>query len=185
VKVRPRTGPIALVGLRATGKSTLGKALAEQLGRAFTDLDEHVVELHTRLEGEPPATSAGELFTALGADGYRAREWASLRAVLGAKGSEHVLATGGGVVETAACRDLLGKARCVWLKVPLDELARRVSEDPTDRPALTGGADPVGEIPLVAERRESWYREVAWRELDLTGLDFDAALEALVLAVRD
>ena len=57
MKVRPRTGPIALVGLRATGKSTLGKALAKRLGTSFTDLDSHVALLHARLGGAPAATS--------------------------------------------------------------------------------------------------------------------------------
>ncbi len=185
MKVRPRTGPIALVGLRASGKTTLGRALAKQLGATFVDLDEHVVALHARLAGGTEATSAGELFSVLGAEGFRAREWASLRAVLEARsapGAQLVLATGGGVVETATCRDLLGKTRCLWLRVPKDELARRMAESPSLRPALTEGADPIGEIPAIAARREPWYREVAWREVDLAGLDFDAALAAVVAA---
>jgi len=188
VKVRPRTGPIALVGLRASGKTTLGRALAKRLGARFVDLDDHVLALHGRLGGEPAPTSVGELFSALGPEGFRAREWASLRAILegpAEAGAKLVLSTGGGVVETAACRDLLGKTRCLWLRVPEAELGRRMAEDATLRPPLTPGMDPVDEISAVAARRESWYREVAWREVDLAGLDADGALAALVAAAGE
>jgi shikimate kinase len=81
-----------------------------------------------------------------------------------------VLATGAGCVESFAARRLLQeRARTLWLRGELAELARRMRADPTLRPALYS-ADPVAEIPLVAARRAPLYAEVAQHALDC-GLD--------------
>ena len=89
--LRRDTLNIALIGMPSSGKTTLGKLLAKQLGRTFVDLDDAIVKADGR--------SIPDIFAAGGEDAFRARETAAL-AELG-KRSGAVLATGGGCV----CRE--------------------------------------------------------------------------------
>lgn len=153
-------GPLALVGLRGCGKSTVGRLLARRLARRFIDLDDATLE-QARFAGHAgPMASVGELLERLGELEFRRCEAQALR-VLCEGGCRVVLATGGGAVERADNRAWLRRAATtVWLRAPVAELARRLSEDPTPRPPLLG-ADPVAEVAELARRREGFYREVA------------------------
>lgn len=151
--------PLALVGLRASGKTTLGKLLAEKLGRTFVDLDEEVSREDAALRGTSVLRAAGEILAREGEPRFRDLEERALERVL-SRTELLVLATGGGVVERAKNRLLLRtRARCLWLVVPVEELQRRMRADPTLRPALLG-KDPVEEVPSIAARREGWFREL-------------------------
>lgn len=141
---------IALLGLRCAGKSTVGLALAELAGLPFVDLDECT----------SPEEPAGALLARVGEAEFRRREEAALERVL-ADEEPFVLATGGGAVETPACRDLLARrARCVWLRTELDVLRARMASDPAPRPALTGG-DPAEELDELDRRRSPHYAALA------------------------
>ncbi len=155
----PRT-IVALVGLRCSGKSSVGKRLAEQLKRPFVDLDVELAREFAaeRKLGRPVA--AGEILTQFGESVFRDAEQRSLERVL-MRGEACVIATGGGVIDRAANRESLKRvATCVWLRVPIAELQRRMRSDGGTRPALLG-SDPVTEIAEIAARREPLYAEVA------------------------
>ena len=154
--------PLALVGLRAVGKTSVGRRLAERLGRPFPDLDEATLQV-ARLSGEP-CSSVAELFSA-GEARFREHEAHALRRIL-EPGVRCVLATGGGVVERPDNRAWLGRAaQVVWLRAPLELLAERIERD-GGRPALLGG-DAAAELPVIAARRAPLYASVAQRRLDL------------------
>ena len=162
---------LALVGLRCSGKTSVGRELARLLGRRFVDLDDELLnawrrspERRTALAPASPA-HAGELLVLLGEPAFRALESRTLRSVL--SGEEPiVLATGGGVAELAENRAELGRrAFVVWMRVDLPVLQARLAADPVFRPALLG-ADPAGELPELARRRASFYGEVADLALD-------------------
>src|SRR3954471_7938685 len=78
--------PIFLVGFMASGKTTVGRLLAERLEWAFVDLDE-VIE-------EAAGKTVPEIFAAEGEAGFRKRETDAVRAV--AQRRKTVVATGGG-----------------------------------------------------------------------------------------
>jgi shikimate kinase len=157
--------PIALVGLRASGKTTLGKLLAERLGRAFVDLDEEVSREDAALSATSTPRPAGEILRDEGEPRFRDLETRALERVL-ERTELIVLATGGGVVERARNRLLLRtRARCVWLVVPIDELQRRMRADPTARPALLG-RDAIAEVAEIAARRDPWFRELGGLRVD-------------------
>ena len=167
--------PICLVGLRCSGKSTVGRALAQLLGRPFFDLDQVLAQRWSAQIGVE--LSAGELLARFGEESFRERETAALAQLLQARDGR-VIATGAGCVESEASRELLARsAWVVWLVVPLEEMARRMRADPTPRPALLapdskdGDARPgleaaVAELPLLAQRRDPWYRALADWTLD-------------------
>jgi shikimate kinase len=164
--------PIALVGLRCSGKTRVGRELAARLGRPLVDLDDAVA----RAAG---CESAGAVIGALGLERFRQLERVALARALGAR-EAGVLATGGGVVEDAENRarlaaDTLG----VWLRAAPTVLRARMQGDPTLRPALTTG-DPLDEIEALEQRRRALYREVARLTLDTDALDVGGAAHEIL-----
>lgn len=187
MSARRQVETLALLGLRCSGKTTLGRALAQALGVAFVDHDERTLELGRNAGWQ--ASSVGELLRLAGPADFRELESAALRRVLEAS-PRLVLATGGGAVERPDNRAWLARtARCIYLSVPDEVLAARLAADPSERPALLGGdpaRDPAQEIASLRARREPHYRELAEIVLEC-GAEPPAALverirQALALA---
>ncbi|MFT7668829.1 MAG: shikimate kinase [Planctomycetota bacterium] len=156
---------IALVGLRGSGKTSLGSLLAKELGIAFLDLDDRLVELQPG-----SGASAGEVFEALGEPAFRDLESHALEACL-AVSQPFVLATGGGVVEGLRNRELLGSScLCIWLQADPETLCARIGVDSTSRPSLLG-LEPLEEMREISLRREPHYKMLAAIELDTAGGD--------------
>src|SRR5262245_6346826 len=117
-----------LTGPPAAGKSTLGRALAERLGRHFLDLDEAVTSEAGR--------SVAEIFAAEGEAGFRARERRALSAAL--SGPARVIAAGGGALLDRPLRHrVLKEARVFSLDAPLPALLSRAAGSDA-RPLLSG-----------------------------------------------
>ena len=154
--------PVALVGLRGAGKTSLGRLLARELGRGFVDLDEELA----RTAG---CASAGALLRERGEAAFRDLEQACLAHILEG-GESLVLATGGGVVERAANRELLlARSLVVWLRARPEELERRTSLDASERPPLEAGRGAATEADALLERRAAWYAQLARLELVTDG----------------
>jgi shikimate kinase len=154
-----RTGVVALVGLRCSGKSSVGRELARLLERPFVDLDDEVAFL-------AGTDTAGAVIEELGLGAFRRLEARALERLLTA-GEPGVLATGGGVVEQALNRQWLAQhTRCVWLRADPALLRARLKADPTPRPSLTG-ADPADELEGLSKRRAPLYAEVAELTVDV------------------
>lgn len=144
---------IALLGPRAAGKSSIGPLLARALGLPFLDLDRELEREHAR--------SCAELLRERGEAAFRELERASLTRV--SAGAPHVLATGGGVVVTAAARELLrARYRCFAVLAPSAVLAARLRADggAATRPALRGG-DPADEVEALLRERLPHYLALA------------------------
>lgn len=132
-----------LVGMMGTGKSAVGRPLADALGYRFIDADT-VLE---QAAGRP----IPEIFARDGEAGFRALE----TAVLGQISGWHslVVATGGGVVTRPENWGHMHQGVVVWLDAPAELLLQRLSADPTPRP-LMQAADPATRLDtLLAERR--------------------------------
>ena len=87
--LRRDTLNIALIGMPSSGKTTLGKLLAKQLGRTFVDLDDAIVKADGR--------SIPDIFAAEGEDGFRAKE--TEQTARFSKENRQLLSCGGGVVK--------------------------------------------------------------------------------------
>ena len=168
---------LVLIGLRGSGKSTVGRALAARLGRSFLDTDEQI-ELEQR-------RTVAAIFETDGEPAFRVLESNVIERITA--GSGQVIAVGGGGVLAEANRDRLRAAgTCVWLTASDAELRRRVASDPRSsslRPALTGAAG-LEEIGRLHQERGPLYAEVAHHCVDTTGRDVGQVVEA-VLAVLD
>ncbi|MFN0243470.1 MAG: shikimate kinase [Planctomycetota bacterium] len=169
---------VALIGLRASGKSTIARALAQRLGRAFVDLDDELVRLAESDSIGRGSASAGELLAQLGEPAFRDLEERALARVLDS-GVPCVVATGGGVVERASNRERLARDTvCVWLVVSVAELARRMRASSIVRPSLTG-RDPTLEIEEIERRRRAWYADLAHLRLECDALPEDAIVRRI------
>ncbi len=135
---------VAIVGMRAAGKTTLGAALAAALGRPFVDTDARFVER---------CGAIGAFVEQHGWDAFRREEAAVVDEAL-APGA--VVALGGGAVETDAVRDALGaRAVVVFLDEGLPTIRARLGITP--RPSLTGD-DVVAEAERLLVARLPHYR---------------------------
>ncbi|HHN47231.1 MAG TPA: shikimate kinase II [Planctomycetes bacterium] len=149
---------VYLTGLRGSGKSTVGRVLAERIGWEFSDQDELVVQ---RAE-----CSVADIFARGGELEFRRLESEILRELAGRSGV--VVAAGGGVVLSEENRSLMRNSGLViHLDGPADVFVRRIVADPMSgeaRPALTGETDDLKEMQLVAGRRAPLYEAArhAW-----------------------
>ncbi|KAI9187904.1 3-dehydroquinate dehydratase (3-dehydroquinase) [Blastocladiella emersonii ATCC 22665] len=143
---------VVLIGMRGAGKTTLGRALARDLGRTFVDVDEEFVR---RRNGQSIAD-----FVASSADGwtaFRREEAAVLRDLAAAHPTGAVIACGGGIVEDAATRELLASRT---LGLPIVHIRRRM--DLVFRELAASSRPSLGETSeAVWKRREPWYAACA------------------------
>jgi XRE family aerobic/anaerobic benzoate catabolism transcriptional regulator len=118
--------PIALLGVRGAGKSTIGAALAKRLAMPFVELDQRIEEA----AGLP----LGEVFALHGEAYYRRIEREVLQQLL-ADRAPLVLATGGSIVNDPTNYALL-RARChtIWLRAPAEDHWNRVVAQGDQRP---------------------------------------------------
>ncbi len=168
---------IALIGFRATGKSSVGILLAKKLHRVFLDMDE---ELMGRLEMD--IQKWVELH---GWPSFRDAEAQLLGELSGEKNL--VVATGGGVVERETNRELLKMNFVViWLHAPSAAILERLEKDPataSNRPPLTQLAWK-DEVREVLERRDPLYEQCAHLKMDTNTATIEETVEHTLEALR-
>jgi len=141
---------IILVGPMGAGKTTIGKQLAQQLGREFYDSDREI-EQHT-------GADIPLIFELEGEAGFRKREKNMIHELT--KKKDIVLATGGGAILDPENREQLKMhGFVVYLNAPLSQLINRTSRD-KNRPLLQT-ENPHKKMEEILAVRDPLYREVA------------------------
>jgi len=169
-----------LLGLRGSGKSTLGKLLAARLITDFVDLD--IVTA-----GLLRVASAAEAIHTLGLPAFRDAEVRALQMPRCAAAG--VLALGGGTPTAhgaiPALSTLRAKgARLVYLRGTPDTLRSRLSAtDLSTRPSLTG-ASVLDEIERLFAERDPLYRSLADNVVEIDGRSIDESVDDLAAALR-
>lgn len=141
---------IILTGFMGTGKSSVGRLLAERLAYTFVDTDA-VIEARNGL-------AVHEIFKQQGESAFRAMEAALALELAG--GRRQVIATGGRFMldpANAAALSSNGIVFCLWAD-PEEILQRVVSEGTAVRPLLAESAPEARIKALLAERQEG-YRQ--------------------------
>jgi shikimate kinase len=140
--------PLVLVGLMGAGKSTIGRRLASQLGVAFIDSDQEIVEA--------AGSSISDIFETYGEAIFRDLEQRVMLRLLSSE--PRVIATGGGAFIQPDIRQAIKKhAISVWLKADLPILIERVSRRDS-RPLLKTG-DKHEILKKLMEERYPIYAE--------------------------
>jgi shikimate kinase len=148
-----RTPGIYLVGFMAAGKSTIGSALAEQLGWPFVDID-------LEIERQEQLTIA-QLFTDRGETAFRDPETAMIRKRVNSirAGCPSVVALGGGAFVQPKNWELLeNNGITIWLDCPFDLVCRRLNGDVT-RPL----ARDLSRLAQIFEDRRPLYGRADFR----------------------
>jgi shikimate kinase len=158
------TKTIALVGLMGTGKSSIGRRLAQRLALPFTDAD-------SEIEAAAGATIE-EIFQRHGEAAFRDGERRVMARLL--DNPVHVLATGGGAFIDPSTRALMRqRAVSVWLRADIELMLARVGRR-QNRPLLKGG-DPRAVFERLITERYPVYAEA-----DITVDSIDGPPEATV-----
>jgi len=162
---------IVLIGYRGTGKSHVGRLLAEKLSFPYVSIDKAIVSR--------AGMSITEIVNQFGWPGFRDREALEVREI--SVWDSIVIDTGGGVVERPENIELLRDNGClIWLKASVATIVSRI-EGGSDRPALTDGKSFTEEVTEVLERRIPLYRNAAMHEIDTDELSPEEIAEQIVM----
>jgi len=169
---------IVLIGYRGTGKSTVGKRLAEKCHLAFYDTDD-LVERHC-------GQSIGSMIDEKGWDFFRKREKEAVRGLLQAQGA--VIATGGGVVLDRENVDRLKqRGFLIWLDADVQTIIRRIQADSAgkqQRPPLSGH-DLNEETVTLLQERIPFYRRAADVSVDTTDRPVGEIVDEIYRRVKE
>jgi shikimate kinase len=145
---------IVLIGYRGSGKSAVGRALAQRLGWPFVDTDS-VIERQA-------GSTIREIFAAQGEAVFRDLE-ATAIAQVAARDAQVIGAGGGAILRETNVAALRRNAKVVWLTASPEVLWSRIQSDSTtaaSRPNLTSSGG-LEEVRQVLEQRTPLYESAA------------------------
>jgi len=139
---------IVITGFMGTGKSTVGRRVAELLGRPMVDTDEEIVK---RVGMAIP-----EIFATYGEDGFRHIEKRICRFYAAHRG--YVIATGGGMLVDEGNREVMvASGFVVCLSAAPEVIRQRLMKDAAERPLL------AGDWLALLEKRRPAYAEIPYQ----------------------
>jgi shikimate kinase len=164
---------IVLIGYRGTGKSTVGRQLAERLGRALVSTDEEIVKRAQRTIPEIVGQEGWEYFRDL--ESEICSEIASR--------DQLVVDTGGGAILRARNVEALkANGTVFWLTASVETIARRIGSG-NQRPSLTGTKSFVDEIQDVLRERTPKYQAAADHIIVTDGRSTSQLMETVLALV--
>jgi shikimate kinase len=164
---------IVLVGYRGTGKSTVGKILAERLGRELVSTDAEIIR-RARL----PVPDIVQRF---GWDHFRDLESEVCRDLAGK--DRLIIDTGGGAILRQQNVDSLKKnGVLIWLTADVRTITERIGGD-TQRPSLTGAKSFTEEVEEVLRERQTKYKSAANHIIETDRRSVVEVAEAILVLV--
>ena len=165
---------IALIGFMGTGKTVVGKAVAEKLGRDFVELD----VLIEQKAGKP----IPEIFQQEGEVAFRELEIEVIKRV--AENKKQVIACGGGIVLNKINIDRLKKdSVIVYLTALPKVILERVSGDRGERPLLQV-TNPALTIQELLRFRKPFYERAADIKINTSNWDVNSVAEQIINRIK-
>jgi shikimate kinase len=168
---------IVLIGYRCCGKTSVGKLIAEKLGRGFVDTDALIIE--------KAGLGINEMVKEKGWQYFREIEKEVIKEI--SEQDNLVIATGGGVITDATnIANLKANGIVVWLDADIDTIKNRLKGDNTsieNRPSLTG-INPGDEIREVMEKRGPLYRDACDIKFDTGKMDINDVADMIIKRVK-
>ena len=166
---------IALIGFMGTGKTAVGKALAEKLGKEFFELDP--------LIEKKAGKTIPAIFKEDGEIAFREFEIEAIKEA--SKERNAVIACGGGVVLNKINIDRLKReAVIVYLTASPRVILRRTSRDAEERPLLTV-ANPALTIKELLRFRRPFYERAADTTVNTSRLDIDSVVTQIIAKIKE
>ena len=166
---------IALIGFMGTGKTAVGKALAEKLSKDFVEMDS--------LIEQKAGKTIPEIFQQNGEIAFRELEIEVTKEVAGKKNA--VIACGGGVVLNKINIDRLRK-ECIiaYLTASPRVILKRTSGDESERPLLRTPSKAL-HIQELLRFRKPFYERAADIKIDTSKLDIDSITEQIISKLKE
>jgi shikimate kinase len=165
---------VALIGFMGSGKTSVGKILADLSGKKLVEVDS-IIALTA-------GKSIPQIFLEDGEIVFREREIEAIKKIV--SGRNQIIDCGGGVVLNKINIDRLRKnAVVVWLKAPADIIAGRTRSDRNERPLLKGNIT-VPKIQELLRSRELLYEMAADIQIDSSELDARTVAERIIEKLR-
>jgi shikimate kinase len=159
---------IILTGFMGSGKTEVGKRLAQRLGYAFLDTD--------KLIEEKTGKSISEIFREEGESSFRELETEVIKNLSGITG--YIISTGGGIViREENILSLKNIGLVIWLKTSPETIINRISSE-THRPLLNVD-NPLEQIKKLLSIREQFYSK-ADVSIDTDGLEVDEVVKVIL-----
>ena len=166
--MRQLSANIVLVGFMGTGKSTVGRVIAQKLGFHFIDTDD-VIEQTSKAKISDIFAEHGEVY-------FRDLESQAVKSVALMK--NQVVATGGGVVLRSSNIDLLRTGGPIFcLNATPKDIWDRVRSS-RSRPLLRG-PDPLKKIETLLDKRAPYYA-LADHQIETTGVSVDRVANEII-----
>jgi len=168
---------IFLIGYRCTGKTTVGRALAQRLGAEFVDADDYLVE--------KTGKTIKRIFAEDGEQAFRDLEERCI-SELAARSNVVVAAGGGAVLRRANVDAMRASGTVVLLEADAATIYSRITGDPktdSQRPSLTGKPQ-YDEIVHLLEYRKPFYAAAAHLAFDSAQTPPKELVERIIKAIR-
>ena len=166
--MRQLSANIVLVGFMGTGKSTVGRVIAQKLGFHFIDTDDMIEQTSK--------AKISDIFAEHGEDYFRDLESQAVKSVALMK--NQVVATGGGVVLRSSNIDLLRTGGPIFcLNATPKAIWDRVRSS-RSRPLLRG-PEPLKKIETLLDKRAPYYA-LADHQIETTGVSVDRVADEII-----
>jgi shikimate kinase len=163
---------IFLVGFMGSGKTTVGKALAQELRCAYADTDE-LIEKKFNM-------TIKEIFEQYGETRFREIETEIIQNL---EDERMVIMTGGGSAGRKINRDLMKeKGKVIWLDCPFEELVQRIAGD-VERPLVTQRG--LNGMKVLFEERLPVYKAAADYAVEASGLTVDEIVKEILSSLKN
>jgi shikimate kinase len=163
---------LVFVGAPGSGKTTIGKQVAQKLSVEFIDVDNEI-EMDEK-------TTISDIFVKKGESYFRQLERTKISELLNSFSG--VLSLGGGSVLDETTRQALAIAPVVWLKVSSGDASSRVGLG-LSRPVLMGNVRST--LVKLLEERTPLYEEVADWEIDTSGKSIEDVVQEVLLQTSE
>ena len=163
---------LVFVGAPGSGKTTIGKQVAQKLGVEFIDVDNEI-EMDEK-------TTISDIFVQKGEAYFRQLERAKISELLNSFNG--VLSLGGGSVLDETTRQALAISSVVWLKVSSGDASSRVGLG-LSRPVLMGNVRST--LVKLLEERTPLYEEVADWEIDTSKKSIEEVVQEVLLQTSE
>jgi len=168
---------IALIGFMATGKSVVGKALKEHLGKNYTFIETDI--LIEKIAGK----SIPRIFSEDGEELFREYELEACKKA--AQFTKTVISCGGGVVLNIKNIEIL-KHTCqiVLLTASLEEIYNRAIKDGKENRPIINKNDPYKEIERILLYRKPYYNSAAEITIDTTNKSIEIIVKEILTLTK-